>query len=109
MWVACSGLFCFIGAQPASEWLDALAVDASGFVLTDRDIPTSMLGTAWHLLGREPFPLETSVPGVFAVGDVRSGSTNRVAAAVGEGPSVVRLVHRALQAPNSSPLTTSTP
>ncbi|MEY2420670.1 MAG: thioredoxin reductase [Acidimicrobiaceae bacterium] len=87
------GLFCFIGAIPATGWLDGtLAVDRSGFLLTDRSLPKdAMHSTAF--LGREPLPFETSVPGVFAVGDVRSGSMKRVAAAVGEGSSAVRSVH----------------
>lgn len=87
----CAGLFCFIGAEPASAWLDeCLALDASGFVLTDRDIPEHRR-TAFGL--REPLPFETSWPGVFAAGDVRHGSLKRVAAAVGEGSSAVRSVH----------------
>jgi thioredoxin reductase (NADPH) len=95
---ACSGLFCFIGALPATDWLKGIAVDADGFVLTDRDIPADAQGEAWTLLGRRPLPLETNVPGVFAVGDVRSGSMKRVAAAVGEGASAVRSVHLAIAA-----------
>jgi thioredoxin reductase (NADPH) len=92
----CTGLFCFIGASPATEWLTGVAVDDDGFVVTDRDIPADALGESWTLLGREPLPLETSLPGVFAVGDARSGSMKRVAAAVGEGASAVRSVHLAL-------------
>ncbi len=87
------GLFSFIGAIPATGWLDhGVAVDRSGFILTDRSLPQDSIQHSAHA-GREPFPLETSVPGVFAVGDVRSGSIKRVAAAVGEGSSVVRSVH----------------
>ncbi len=86
----CSGLFCFIGAEPATTWLPPdVARDGSGFVLTDRDLPREP-GASWDSLGREPLPLETSMPGVFAVGDVRHGSVKRVAAAVGEGASAVR-------------------
>jgi thioredoxin reductase (NADPH) len=92
----CRALFCFIGARPATEWVDGLALDKDGFVLTDRDIPAADLGTVWSLLRRAPLPLETNVPGVFAVGDVRSRSMKRVAAAVGEGASAVRSVHLAL-------------
>ena len=92
----CSGLFCFIGAAPATDWLKGVAVDEDGFVLTDRDIPEEERGPTWELLGRLPLPFETNVPGVFAVGDVRSGSMKRVAAAVGEGSSAIRSVHRAL-------------
>jgi thioredoxin reductase (NADPH) len=94
----CSGLFCFIGAKPATDWLSGIALDDDGFVQTDRDIPDSARSEAWTLLGRDPLPLETSIPGVFAVGDVRAGSMKRVAAAVGEGASAVRSVHLALAA-----------
>jgi thioredoxin reductase (NADPH) len=92
----CRGLFCFIGALPATEWLTGVALDDDGFVLTDRDLTPDKLGATWELLGREPLPFETSEPGVFAAGDVRSGSMKRVAAAVGEGASVIRSVHQAL-------------
>ena len=96
--VSCAGLFCFIGAEAATSWLGgALALDAAGFVFTDRSIPTSVLVDP--LFGaREPLPFETSAPGVFAVGDVRHSSTKRVAAAVGEGSSAVRSVHEYLAA-----------
>lgn len=93
----CRGLFCFIGAQPAAEWLSGVAVDGNGFILTDRDIPANELGVTWELLGRPPLPFETNLPGVFAAGDVRFGSMKRVAAAVGEGASVIRSVHLSLQ------------
>ena len=86
----CSGLFCFIGATPATDWLTGVALDAKGFIPTD-----VQLGFTWT--GRRPpLPFETSLPGVFAVGDVRSASMKRVAAAVGEGASAVRSVHQAL-------------
>jgi len=93
--VPCQGLFCFIGAVPASEWLDGVALDTNGFVLTDHDVPAGS-AEAFTLLGRQPLPFETSVPGVFAAGDVRHGSMKRVASAVGEGASAVRSVHRAI-------------
>jgi thioredoxin reductase (NADPH) len=94
--VPCEGLFCFIGAVPATGWLDgSVALDRSGFVLTDRSLPEGTARTS-AFGGRDPLPLETSLPGVFAVGDVRSGSLKRVAAAVGEGSSVVRQVHEYL-------------
>lgn len=90
--VGCAGLFCFIGAEPASGWLgDAVALDDHGFVLTDRSLPDMVAAAAFP--SREPLPFESSVPGVFAVGDVRHGSMKRVAAAVGEGSSAVRSVH----------------
>jgi thioredoxin reductase (NADPH) len=92
--LSCSGLFCFIGARPATAWLakDVL-LDRSGFVLTDRQLPESAT-----VHGSAPLPFETSVPGVFAAGDVRHDSMKRVAAAVGEGSSAVRSVHERLAA-----------
>ncbi len=92
----CRGLFCFIGARPATSWLRGVALDEDGFILTDRDLSRDDLCGQWELLGREPLPFETSLPGVFAVGDARVGSLKRVAAAVGEGASVIRSVHLAL-------------
>jgi thioredoxin reductase (NADPH) len=94
--VDCSGLFCFIGAEPATAWLGrALELDAKGFILTDRSLPDATTSNPLFAT-RDPFPFETSVPGVFAVGDVRSGSLKRVAAAVGEGSSAVRSAHEHL-------------
>jgi thioredoxin reductase (NADPH) len=93
---ACHGLFCFIGAEPATGWLTGVALDEHGFVRTDVQLTTDELGETWSALGRRPLPFETSVPGVFAVGDVRHGSMKRVAAAVGEGASAVRSVHSAI-------------
>ena len=92
----CAGLFCFIGAEPATAWLDGcVALDRAGFILTDRSLPdTIMAGT--EFAARAPLPFETSLPGVFAAGDVREGSLKRVAAAVGEGSSAVRSVHEYL-------------
>ncbi len=93
----CVALFSFIGADPESEWLSECAqLDAHGFVLTDRALDTALLGTGSEALGRQPLPFETSRPGLFAVGDVRAGSTKRVAAAVGEGSASVRSVHEYL-------------
>jgi thioredoxin reductase (NADPH) len=88
----CSGLFCFIGARPATGWLaQEVLLDDDGFVLTDRQLPDA------QVTGRTvALPFETSVPGVFAAGDVRHGSMKRVAAAVGEGSSAVRSVHERL-------------
>jgi thioredoxin reductase (NADPH) len=87
----CYGLFCFIGAAPATEWLSGVSLDDKGFVPTD-----VQLGDRWTLQGRPPLPFETSLPGVFAAGDVRLNSMKRVAAAVGEGASAVRSVHQAI-------------
>jgi thioredoxin reductase (NADPH) len=84
--LAFAGLFSFIGADPATGWLDgAVALDEDGFILTDRQLD-----------GTNALPFETSMPGVFAAGDVRHGSMKRVAAAVGEGSSAVRSVHERL-------------
>ncbi len=91
----CTALFCFIGAVPATGWLDGTVVlDPDGFVLTDRSLPAA--DGRDQFTGRDPLPFETSVPGVFAVGDVRRDSMKRVAAAVGEGSSAVRAVHEYL-------------
>ena len=92
----CSGLFCFIGAEPASSWLTGIATEDGGFIRTDMQLAEDDLGPAWADLGRRPLPFETSVPGVFAVGDVRSGSMKRVAAATGEGASAIASVHKAI-------------
>jgi thioredoxin reductase (NADPH) len=88
-------LFLFIGADPNGGWLaKRVAVDQKGFVVTgDGFAPTDLP------IGRAPLPLETSVAGVFAIGDVRAGSTKRVAAAVGEGAAVVAQIHAALAQP----------
>ncbi len=94
----CVGLFCFIGAEPATRWLTGVATDGSGFVRTDAQLSAEDLGDVWQHLGRPPLPFETSQPAVFAVGDVRAGSMKRVAAAVGEGASAVRSVHQVLGA-----------
>ena len=95
--IASGALFSFIGADPASQWLSGFAaLDDRGFVLTDRSLGREQLDERWAALGRAPLPFETSHPGLFAVGDVRSGSTKRVAAAVGEGSAAVRLVHEYL-------------
>jgi len=92
----CRGLFCFIGAAPATDWLTEVTLDDHGFILTDAQLDDERLPDSWRLLTRKPFPFETSVPGVFAAGDVRSGSMKRVAAAVGEGASAIASVHRSL-------------
>jgi len=92
--VEASWLFVFIGASPRTDWLGApVARDSHGFVLTGPEVVTS--GAPW-LLPRAPFALETSMPGVFAAGDVRLDSMKRVASAVGEGAMSIYLVHRYL-------------
>jgi thioredoxin reductase (NADPH) len=93
----CGAVFSFIGAEPASGWLSGCAaLNTRGFVLTDRSLGVDNLDARWETLGRLPLPFETSRPGLFAVGDVRAGSTKRVAAAVGEGSAAVRSVHEYL-------------
>jgi thioredoxin reductase (NADPH) len=90
--VPAAAVFVLIGAKPHTDWLrDVVALDEGGFVLTGRDIPQP----AWPA-SRPPLPFETSVPGVFAAGDVRYGSVKRVAGAVGEGSVTVGSVHRYL-------------
>jgi thioredoxin reductase (NADPH) len=89
-------LFMFIGADPNTNWLSGcIELDAKGFVLTDQQLPREIAGNArWSAIGRTPFLLETSLPGVFAAGDVRSGSVKRCASAVGEGAIAVSFVHQ---------------
>ena len=94
--VPASWLFVFIGASPRTEWLGPDVVrDDKGFVVTGQDLLAARLRTRWPL-ARPPYALETSVPGVFAAGDVRLDSMKRVASAVGEGAMSVYLVHRYL-------------
>ena len=86
-------MFVLIGAKPHSEWLPAAVLrDAKGFVLTGRDSAICDQFARFWKEPRQPLPLETTVPGIFAAGDVRAGAMNRVAAAVGEGAMAVRLV-----------------
>jgi thioredoxin reductase (NADPH) len=88
----CAAVFVFIGAEPAAEWLPAeIARDDKGFVLTGTDVRAAGL---WPRSDREPCPLETSVPGVLAAGDIRAGSVKRVGFAVGDGSLAVACAHR---------------
>jgi len=90
-------LFVFIGADPCTDWLaGALATDEHGFIMTGQDLQLAHLDSARGGRDRPPLPLETSRPGVFAAGDVRSGSIKRVASAVGEGATAVRMIHQYL-------------
>ena len=94
--LAAHGLFVFIGAAPTADWLEgAVARDSMGFVLSGRELAGDDVSPPWPL-EREPFLLETSIPGVFAAGDVRHGSIKRVASAVGEGAMAVQLIHEYL-------------
>lgn len=94
--IQASAVFSMIGALPCTSWLPPeIERDAKGFILTGAAVTRS---PAWQKMERVPGPLETSVPGVFAAGDVRSGSVKRCAAAVGEGGMAVENVHRALAA-----------
>jgi thioredoxin reductase (NADPH) len=95
--VPADAVFMFIGAIPHTNWLaTTLLRDERDFLLTGRDLADGRRPGQWAL-DRDPFPLETNVPGVFVAGDVRHGSTKRVAAAVGEGGMAVQLVHEHLR------------
>jgi thioredoxin reductase (NADPH) len=90
-------VFVMAGAIPATQWLEGwLALDDTGFILTGTDLSHEALAAAKWPLARQPYLLETSLPGVFAVGDVRAGNIKRVASAVGEGSIAISFVHRAL-------------
>jgi thioredoxin reductase (NADPH) len=95
--VPAAGLFVLIGAKPHTGWLpEGIERDDEGFIFTGRDLPRyGRPRHGWHL-GRLPLPLETSMPGVFAVGDARYGSVKRVASAVGEGSIAIQTVHEYL-------------
>ena len=91
--VATDGLFVMIGAEPRTDWIgDAVARDERGFILTGADLPSN----TWPL-DRRPLLFETSLPGVFAAGDVRHGSVKRVTTAMGEGATAIQLVHQYLE------------
>jgi thioredoxin reductase len=93
--VPADALFILIGSQPRTHWLgNNIARDQQGFILTGSDLPGDT-GQRWP--SRLPLPLETSLPGVFAAGDVRQGSVKRVASAVGEGAATIPLVHHHLE------------
>jgi thioredoxin reductase (NADPH) len=98
--VAAHAVFICIGGVPYTEWLrgTGILLDAAGYLVTGRDLrdPSVTGGRDVWMLERDPYPLETSRPGVFAAGDVRRGSTKRVSSAVGEGAMAIGLVHRFL-------------
>ncbi len=92
--VPCSAVFVFVGAEPAADWLPAeIGRDANGYLLTGTDV---MRSGKWPRTDRDPCPLETTVPGILAAGDIRSGSTKRVGFAVGDGSLAVTCAHRLL-------------
>jgi thioredoxin reductase (NADPH) len=91
-------VFVMTGADPNTSWLNGcVALDAKGFIKTGPDLSPENLSVAHWPIARQPYLLETSLPGVFAVGDVRGGSIKRVASAVGEGSIAISLVHKVLQ------------
>ena len=93
-----SHIFVMTGADPNTRWLnDCMALDSKGFIKTGPDLLPEDLGAAGWPLTRPPYLLETSLPGVFAVGDVRGGSIKRVASAVGEGSIAISFIHKVLQ------------
>jgi thioredoxin reductase (NADPH) len=90
-------VFIMAGADPSTRWLEGcLALDSKGFIKTGADLSEEDLRNAEWPLGRRPLLLETSLPGVFAVGDVRGGNVKRVASAVGEGSISISFVHQVL-------------
>jgi thioredoxin reductase (NADPH) len=96
-------LFLMTGASPNTRWLvGCLALDDKGFIKTGMDLSGEDLTAAKWPLARPPYLFETSLPGVFAVGDVRCGNVKRVASAVGEGSIAISLVHKYLQEVNVS-------
>jgi thioredoxin reductase (NADPH) len=95
--VEASALFVFIGAQPRTDWLEGVVErDKYGFILTGPDLIRDGKPPKTWTLERDPGLLETSVPGIFAVGDVRHGSVKRVASGVGEGSIAIQFVHQYL-------------
>ena len=103
-------VFVMTGATPSTEWLDGcVALDAKGFIKTGPDLSPEDLAAAQWPLARPPHLLETSLPGVFAVGDVRGGNIKRVASAVGEGSIAVAFVHQVLQRVGDASMTRTRP
>ena len=91
-------VFIMTGADPNTHWLNGcVALDTKDFIKTGPDLLSENLGAPRWPLVRQPYLLETSLPGVFAVGDVRGGSIKRVASAVGEGSMAISLIHKVLQ------------
>jgi len=97
--VSANGLFVFIGAAPETNWLEAAVErDEDGYITCGPSIPRRLGHPRRWPLGREPYMLETSVPGVFSAGDVRAGAVKRVGAAVGEGSVAIQFIHEYLRA-----------
>jgi thioredoxin reductase (NADPH) len=95
--VPASSMFIFIGALPRTDWLgDVVERDDRGFILTGPDLVWNGKRPKGWALDRDPFLLETNIPGLFAVGDVRHGSVKRVASGVGEGSVAVQFIHQYL-------------
>jgi thioredoxin reductase (NADPH) len=93
-----SHIFVMTGADPNTRWLNGcVALDSKGFIKTGPDLSPENLSAADWPLTRQPYLLETSLPGVFAVGDVRGGSIKRVASAVGEGSIAISFIHKVLE------------
>ena len=97
--VAANSLYVFIGAEPRTDWLAGVVErDERGFILTGTDLVRDGKRPRGWTLDRDPYWMETSVPGIFAAGDVRHGSVKRVASGVGEGSIAVQFIHQYLGA-----------
>ena len=98
-------LFVMIGAQPPTDWLPtSILRDPGGYILTGQELlQDGSTPDSWNLR-RQPFPRETSLPGVFAVGDVRHGAVNRVASAVGDGAIAIQMAHEYLRERSLAPV-----
>jgi thioredoxin reductase (NADPH) len=108
--LATAALFVLIGAEAHTQWLaESIELDSHGFIVTGPDLSgQARTAPAWEKLGRDPYLLETSLPGLFAAGDVRSRSVKRVASAVGEGSIAIRFANEHLSSPTSPAATGST-
>jgi thioredoxin reductase (NADPH) len=97
--VSAAGLFIYIGAEPHTDWLSGkIQLDAKGFILTGSDlVQNGLQSSQGQLEDRQPFLLETNIPGIFAAGDVRHDSIKRIAAGVGEGSTAIQLIHQYLK------------
>jgi thioredoxin reductase (NADPH) len=103
--VPATALFVMIGAQPLTDWLPpSILRDPGGYILTGPDMLKEGRPPDSWMLRRQPFPRETSLPGVFAVGDVRHGAVNRVASAVGDGAIAIQMAHEYLKERSLAPV-----